>query len=106
MSSSKELSIRERVGTLYMNNKHVKKSLIVKHFRFEGIPKSTIYSIINRVDNGISLDRKPGSGHLKRIDQKLKDKVIEENANEIERSYRSIDRKHSIHHRMAKKNVE
>ncbi len=63
----------------------MKKSLIVKHFRFEGIPKSTIYDIINRVDNGIGIDRKPESGHLARIDQKLKDKIIEENVNEIGR---------------------
>ena len=68
MSLSKELSIRQRVGIFYMKNKQMKKSLIVNHFRFEGIPKSTIYDIINRVDNGISLDRKPGSGHLVRID--------------------------------------
>jgi hypothetical protein len=40
----------------------MKKGLIVNHFRFEGIPKSTIYNIINRVDNSISLDRKPRSG--------------------------------------------
>lgn len=77
------MSIRERVGTFYMNNKQMEKSLIVKHFRFEGIPKSTIYSIINRVDNGISLDRQPGSGYSERIDQKLKNKIIEENVNEI-----------------------
>jgi hypothetical protein len=79
------------------------KSLIVKHFRFEGIPKSTIYSIINRVDSGISLDRKPGSGHSERIGKKLKDKIIEQNVNEIGRSYRSIGRKHSIYKDTTKK---
>jgi transposase len=103
MSSNKELSIRERVGNFYINNEHMKKSLIVNHFRFEGIPKSTIYSIIKRVDNVISLDRKSGSGRSGRIDQKLKDKVIEDNVNEIGRSYRSIGRQRSIHHRTAKK---
>jgi hypothetical protein len=71
MSSNKELSIRERVGNFYLNNKHMKKSLIVNHFKFEGIPKSTIYSIIKRVDIGISLDRKSGSGQSERIDQKI-----------------------------------
>jgi hypothetical protein len=30
MWSNKELSIRERVGTFYMNNKQMEKSLIVK----------------------------------------------------------------------------
>lgn len=103
MSSSKELSLRQRVGIFYANNKQMDKSLIVKHFRFEGIPKSTIYSIIKRVDSGISLERKLGSGHSVRIDQKLKDKIVEQNVNEIGRSYRSIGRKHNIDHKTAKK---
>jgi hypothetical protein len=103
MSANKELSIRQRVGNFYMKNKQIKKSLIVNHFLFEGIPKSTIYSIIDRVDKGISLDRKPGSGHSVRIDQKFKNKIIEENVNEIGRSYRSIGRKHNIDEKTAKK---
>jgi hypothetical protein len=103
MSANKELSIRQRVGNFYMKNKQIKKSLIVNHFLFEGIPKSTIYSIIDRVDKGISLDRKPGSGHSVSIDQKLKNKIIEENVNEIGRSYRSIGRKHNIDEKTAKK---
>ncbi len=102
MSSNKELTIRERVGNSYLENKQMKKCLIVNHFRFEGIPKFTIYSIINRVDNGISLDRKPGSGKSGRIDQKLKDKIIEENVSEIGLSHQSIGRKHGIHHKTAK----
>jgi hypothetical protein len=63
MSAKKELSIRQRVGNFYMKNKQLKKSLIATHFLFEVIPKSSVYSIIDRVEKGISLDRKPGSDH-------------------------------------------
>jgi hypothetical protein len=69
----------------------------------EGIPKSTIYDIIKRVDNGISLERQSGSGNPKKISQKIKDKIIYENVNEIGRSYRSIGCNHDIHHMTAKK---
>ncbi len=55
------------------------------------------------MDNGISLERQSGSGNPKKISQKIKDKIIYENFNEIGRSYRSIGRNHDIHHMTAKK---
>jgi hypothetical protein len=103
MSVIEELSIRQRIGTFYSNNRQLKKSFIVNHFKLEDIPKSTIYDIIKRVDNGISLERLSGSGNPKKISQKIKDKIIYENVNEIGRSYRSIGRNHDIHHMTAKK---
>jgi hypothetical protein len=71
MPLNKVLSIRKRVRIFYMKNKQMKKSLILNHFRFEGIPKSTIYDIINRVDNGISIDQ---NGHLEELIKNSKTK--------------------------------
>jgi hypothetical protein len=61
----------------------MEKSLIIKHFWFERLQKSTIYSIIDRVDNVISLNRKLGSGRSEGIYQKFKDKIIERNRAEL-----------------------
>jgi hypothetical protein len=103
MSVSKELSIWQRIGAFIERNKDMKKSLIVKHFQLEGIPTRTIYDIIERINKGISLDRKPGSGHWHKISQKTKDKIIEENVREIASSYASIGRSHNIDDKTAKK---
>jgi hypothetical protein len=58
---------------------------------------------LNKVDKGISLERKPGSSANRKIDQKTKDLIIEQNVNEVGRSYRSIGRKHKIHHKSTEK---
>ena len=65
--------------------------------------RSTIYDIIARIDNGLGLERKPGSGANNAIPQKIKDKIIEKNVNEIGRSYRSIGKEHNISNHSAKK---
>jgi len=55
-----------------------------------------VYDTIKRVDNNLSLERSPGSGSHHAISQKIKDKIIEENVNEIGRTYRSIGHNHKI----------
>ncbi len=69
MSASKELSLHQRVGIFYSKNKHMKKSEVVHHFKLERISWATIYRILNKVNEGISLERKPGSGDNRKIDQ-------------------------------------
>jgi transposase len=81
----------------------MKKSEIVKHFVLEGIVAKTVYRTINRIDNGISLKRKSGSGNNRKISDKIKEKIIEQNVNEVGKSYRSIGREHKIHHQSAKR---
>jgi transposase len=96
MSVSKELSVRQRIGAFYERNKHMKKSLIVNHFKLEGIPPATIYRVINRVDKGIGLTRKPGTSLWRKISDKKKNKIFEECVNEVGISYASVGRKHQI----------
>ncbi len=100
MSASKELSLHQRVGIFYSKNKYMKKSEVVHHFKLEGISSATIYRILDKVDKGISLERKSGSGANRKICQKTKDIIIEQNVNEVGRSYQSIGRKHKIHHKL------
>jgi transposase len=103
MSAGKELSVRGRIGSFYLKNKQMKKNEIVRHFVLEGIASKTVYRSINRINNGISLIRKPGSGSNRKISDKIKEKIIEQNVNEVGQSYRSIGRKHKIHHQSAKR---
>jgi len=102
MSSDKQTPIRKRIGAYYIKYKHLGKIVTVNHFVSEGISKTMVYDTIKKVDNGLSLERSPGSGSHHAIPQKIKDKIIEENVNEIGRTYRSIGRDHKIDDKTAK----
>ena len=59
------LSAEERrliVGQFYNENKHLGKTYSVHHFVKMGMLRETVYRIIKRVDNGITLNGRPGKG--------------------------------------------
>ncbi len=62
-SSNQELS-KERVYKFYIQNKALGKKSTLDHFKAENIPKSTIYSIIERTEKGIQAKRVVGSGRV------------------------------------------
>jgi transposase len=103
MSTSKELLVRERIGSFYERNKEMKTNLIVKHFALEGISKSTVLRTIKRIKDGINLKRMTGSGNWHKISDKTKQKIVEENVSEIGVSFRSIGRKHKMSDSTVKK---
>jgi transposase len=103
MSSSKELELRVRVGNLIEKNPNMETKDIVRHFALEGYHRKTIYRIIDRLDSGQGVERKPGSGQYQSIDQKTKDKIIEFAVNEVGLSYRAIGRKFKINHKTVEK---
>lgn len=60
--SSKEVSLRNRVYKFYQENIDRGKLYTYKHFTAENVSKSTIYSILQRFESGMSADRKKGTG--------------------------------------------
>jgi hypothetical protein len=100
---SKEEEVRQRIGTFMEKNPEMKPQEIAKHYELEGISQRTTFSIINRLKNGGTIERKPGSGQYQSIDQKIKDKVIEFSVNEVGLSYIAIGRKFGIDPKTAKK---
>ena len=52
----------ERVAQFYQNHRELGKKYTVKHFVAEGISKSTVYNVLKRIDDGETLERRPGSG--------------------------------------------
>ena len=57
----------------YIQNKSLGKKYTLDHFKAENIPKSTIYSIIERAEKGIQAKRVVGSG---RVAKKMNKKNI------------------------------
>ena len=51
----------------YQKFKNKGKQYTVQHFLAQGVPKSTIYSVINRVDSGQSYKRKEGTGAERKL---------------------------------------
>jgi len=103
MADDKQTQVRKRIGFFYEKNKHLGKAYTVTHFIKEDIPRRTIYKAIKRVDNSIDLNRKPGSGHYRQINQKTKDKIIEKCVNEVGVSDRAIGREFNITGQYVKK---
>ena len=60
MSEQEEL--RKHVYEFYNAHKTKGKKLIVDHFLVEFVPKSTIYDIIRRAENGFDYQQAPGQG--------------------------------------------
>lgn len=58
----KEITFAERVYRSCDSHWDKGKKSIVHHFLDENTPKSTIYDIIKRWENGLAAERKPGSG--------------------------------------------
>ena len=60
MSEQEEL--RKRVYEFYIAHKTKGKKFTVDHFLVEFVPKSTIYDIIRRAENGFDYQQAPGQG--------------------------------------------
>ncbi len=98
MSTDKQTVLRKSIGIFFEENKKKGKSYTVQHFVAEKVAKSTIYDVMARVDNGINLERKIGSGQHRAILQKKKDKIIEFSVNTVGLSYNSIGKKFKVSH--------
>lgn len=81
--ASKQDNLRARVYKFFTLHADQKKAFTVAHFKEEGISSSTIYDILKRQSNGISAQRKFGSGGsnkcikgaaLKRLETMFKNK--------------------------------
>lgn len=82
MKSKQELS-RERIAQYYEKNVQLGKIHTVRHFVLEGIPRDTVYKIINRYLECGTTATKPGSGRPAKI---LTPKVLDELKNKFENS--------------------
>ena len=106
MSNNKENETRKDIGNFYIENHSRGPSFTVKHFKKEKVPQSTIYSIIRRVDNNISLERQAG---LRRKREKLttsqKRSLCRVLDTKVGVSYRWLGNKMGRHHNTIKKDI-
>ena len=65
--SSNEHILRKRVYQFFEKNSDKPKSFTINHFKAEGISRSTIYSIIQRAEEGIPPERRSGGGRKAKI---------------------------------------
>jgi transposase len=70
------LKLRKRIYNFFLENRKRGKQFTFLHFRDEGVPRSTIYSIIQRVESGKSVERVPGSGRKAKIMTKKNIKAL------------------------------
>ena len=61
------MTLRNRVFSYQEKNIEDKKCEVVAHFKKEGVSKTTIYDIINRVQQDMNVTRKKGSGRTPKI---------------------------------------
>ena len=98
MSANKQQAVRERIGKVIELNPNMSRSEVVKHFELEGIPKRTVQRWYNNFKNGMSAQRKVGSGQHNAVPDNIKKKIVEECVNEKGLSYRLIGRKYGYTH--------
>lgn len=86
-----EYELRNRICQFRKKHLEQPKSFTVKHFLEEGVPRSTTYSILERVDNNLGPQRKKGSGR----------KAIKMNKSNVRRLKLMMDHHHGVSQRQA-----
>lgn len=102
-----EEEVRQLIGNFYRINREKGKSFTVNHFQKQKFSRRTIYSIIKRVDDNVSMKRKPGSGR-KPIEwsPKSKKRLNELTNGKVAKSYRSLGRHFKMKGETVKKQME
>ena len=70
------MKLRKCVNWFYFHHKSRGKNFTFFHFKNEGVVRSTIYSIIQRVESGKSAERVVGSGWKAKTMTKMNIKVL------------------------------
>jgi hypothetical protein len=89
METLNEYQKRQLIGQFYEKNREKGKPFTVRHFIEMGLKKRSIYSIISRIENKVSLKRSIGSGR----------KAVKMNHKRIESLINSFDGKKGISQR-------
>ena len=92
-----ERQLRERVREFFNIHNDKGKQFIVKHFMDEGIPRSTIYSLLKKLENHQDVSRKPGSGgHNKKLTNRQRSGICRSVANRRGVSLRRKAKKYGV----------
>ena len=83
-----------------------KKILIVKHFRMENIPRSTIYSIIKRCENGLPIEDKSRTGRAAKMHHEQQQKLKKCAENRVGVGQRKLEMKFSVSRSCVRRNIE
>ena len=52
----------EVIGQFYEKHRENGKSYVVKLFKAMGLPRSSVYRALARIDEGLTAEKRPGSG--------------------------------------------
>ncbi|CAF1570933.1 unnamed protein product [Rotaria magnacalcarata] len=99
----KQIDLRQRIYDLLGQ---MNKCEVVKYLQKEGIARSTIYSIIKRCENGISIQEKPGKGRPPTLNQKKQLKLRNLVENRIGVSRRQLARKFLVSRYCIMRNIK
>lgn len=75
--TSEQEALRKRIVQFYESHKDGGKLTTVQHYQCEGVPRSTIYSILSNYEKTNSFSRKLGSGRQAKIMTKRRVKWLE-----------------------------
>ena len=93
----KQEQVRALIGKFYIENWMKGKVYTIKHFKAMNIPKSTIYRVLQRYEEGTGSKRKSGSGRpaIKMTPTK-KRMLIKEATHEVGATQRKLAKKSMI----------
>jgi len=107
MDQLKEVDRRIIVAKFYESHKELGKAYTVRHFREMGVSDSTVYNIIQRVENGQAMDRTPGFGRCRyKLTNGQVEKILTMAEEQIGSSQRVIARKFGISQRYVGKLIK
>lgn len=98
--------MRLLVRNFVIQNAHLNKNDVVKHFVAVGMSRRTVYHILKRMDNNENLVRRPGQGRKSRkIAENLKNRLIEACHGKVGISYVQLAKKFKISDKTIKKRM-
>ena len=107
---SKQEETRNRVVQYIRRTQSIRsdwKSFTVNHFRAEGVPRSTVYRIINRFQSNVPVKRLQGSGRPARLMTPVNKQRLRRTVNHTTgRSQRALGAKFGCSHQMISKTLK
>jgi transposase len=98
----KRVDLRRRVYALIGQ---MKKIDVVKHFQTENIPRSTIYRIIKRFEDGLPCEDKPRKGRPSKLDKKKQRKLKDYAENRVGVSQKTLAKKFYVSRSCIQRNL-
>ena len=96
MAKVDRIALNERIVFFYLNKTNKNKYLTFKHFKEEGVPKTTIYNVMRKYDETGMYEDLPRSGRPPKLNDKKVNQLVKIFNNKCNIGQRNVARQMGV----------